>query len=338
MKKVKENEFMKKGISILAAMGICVTAMAGSVLTANAEEVYKIGICQLTEHVALDAAYEGFVDGLAEAGYVDGENIELDHQNAQGDQSNCPTIASKLVNDQSDLILAIATPAAQACANATEEIPILVTAVTDPAVSGLVEDNEAPGSNISGTSDLTPVREQLDLMMKLLPDTEKIAILYCSSESNSEIQAELAMEAAEELGIETMEATVSSSNEIQQVVQNLIGKVDAIYAPTDNMIAAGMQTVSLIANPAGLPVICGEEGMVKNGGLATNGINYYNLGKQTAAMAVKILEGEAEPATMPIEYLKDVETVINAATVEELGIEIPEDLQQYVVDYEAEAE
>lgn len=329
---------MKKGISILAAMGICVTAMAGSVLTANAEEVYKIGICQLTEHVALDAAYEGFVDGLAEAGYVDGENIELDHQNAQGDQSNCPTIASKLVNDQSDLILAIATPAAQACANATEEIPILVTAVTDPAVSGLVEDNEAPGSNISGTSDLTPVREQLDLMMKLLPDTEKIAILYCSSESNSEIQAELAMEAAEELGIETMEATVSSSNEIQQVVQNLIGKVDAIYAPTDNMIAAGMQTVSLIANPAGLPVICGEEGMVKNGGLATNGINYYNLGKQTAAMAVKILEGEAEPATMPIEYLKDVETVINAATVEELGIEIPEDLQQYVVDYEAEAE
>lgn len=329
---------MKKGISILAAMGICVTAMAGSVLTANAEEVYKIGICQLTEHVALDAAYEGFVDGLAEAGYVDGENIELDHQNAQGDQSNCPTIASKLVNDQSDLILAIATPAAQACANATEEIPILVTAVTDPAVSGLVEDNEAPGSNISGTSDLTPVKEQLDLMMKLLPDTEKIAILYCSSESNSEIQAELAMEAAEELGIETMEATVSSSNEIQQVVQNLIGKVDAIYAPTDNMIAAGMQTVSLIANPAGLPVICGEEGMVKNGGLATNGINYYNLGKQTAAMAVKILEGEAEPATMPIEYLKDVETVINAATVEELGIEIPEDLQQYVVDYEAEAE
>lgn len=328
---------MKKTIAILAAMGMCGTAMAGSVLTANAEEkVYKIGICQLSEHVALDAAYEGFVDGLEEAGYVDGENIEIDYQNAQGDQSNCPTIASKLVNDQSDLILAIATSAAQACANATEEIPILVTAVTDPAASGLVEDNTAPGSNISGTSDLTPVKEQLDLMMQLLPDTEKIAILYCSSESNSEIQAELAMEAAEELGIETIEATVSNSNEIQQVVQNLIGKADAIYAPTDNIIAAGMQTVSLVANPAGLPIICGEEGMVKNGGLATNGINYYNLGKQTAAMAVKILEGEAEPATMPIEYLEDVETVINAATAEELGIEIPEDLQQYVVDYEAE--
>ena len=328
---------MKKTIAILAAMGMCGTAMAGSVLTANAEEkVYKIGICQLSEHVALDAAYEGFVDGLEEAGYVDGENIEIDYQNAQGDQSNCPTIASKLVNDQSDLILAIATPAAQACANATEEIPILVTAVTDPAASGLVEDNTAPGSNISGTSDLTPVKEQLDLMMQLLPDTEKIAILYCSSESNSEIQAELAMEAAEELGIETIEATVSNSNEIQQVVQNLIGKADAIYAPTDNIIAAGMQTVSLVANPAGLPIICGEEGMVKNGGLATNGINYYNLGKQTAAMAVKILEGEADPATMPIEYLEDVETVINAATAEELGIEIPEDLQQYVVDYEAE--
>ena len=328
---------MKKSISILAAMGLSLTAMLGSVANAE-EEVYKIGICQLTEHIALDQAYEGFVDGLAEAGYVDGENIEIDYQNAQGDQSNCPTIASKLVNDQSDLILAIATPAAQACANATEEIPILITAVTDPAESGLVEDNAAPGSNITGTSDLTPVKEQLDLMMQLLPDTEKIAILYCSSESNSEIQAQIAIEAAQELGIETMEATVSNSNEIQQVVQNLIGKVDVIYAPTDNMIAAGMQTVSMIANPAGLPIICGEEGMVENGGLATNGINYYNLGKQTAAMAVKILTGEAEPATMPIEYLEEVDTVINAATVEELGIEIPEELQQYIVDYEAQAE
>ncbi len=330
---------MKKTISILAAMGLCASAMAGSVMTANAEEeqVYRIGICQLAEHVALDQAYEGFVDGLAEAGYVDGENLVIDYQNAQGDQSNCPTIATKLVNDQCDLILAIATPAAQACANATEEIPILVTAVTDPAESGLVADNEAPGANISGTSDLTPVKEQFDLMMQLLPDTQSVAILYCSSEMNSQIQAELAIEAAEELGIETMEATVSSSNEIQQVVQNLIGKVDVIYAPTDNMIAAGMQTVSLVANPAGLPIICGEEGMVENGALATSGINYYNLGKQTAAMAVQILTGEAETATMPIQYLEDVDTVINAATVEELGIEVPEELQQYVVDFEAEA-
>ncbi|MCI7813887.1 MAG: ABC transporter substrate-binding protein [Lachnospiraceae bacterium] len=328
---------MKKTISILAAMGLSASLMLGSVMTVSAEEVYKIGVCQLVEHAALDAAYEGFVDGLAEAGYVDGENIEIDYQNAQGDQSNCATIASKLVNDQSDLILAIATPAAQACANATEEIPILVTAVTDPAESGLVEDNAAPGSNVSGTSDLTPVKEQLDLLVELLPETKKIAILYCSSESNSSIQAAMAIEAAEALGIETIEATVSNSNEIQQVVQSLIGKVDAIYAPTDNMIAAGMQTVALVANPAGLPVICGEEGMVQSGGLATNGINYYNLGKQTAAMAVKVLTGEADTATMPIEYLEDVDTVINAATVEELGIEIPEELQQYVVDFEAEA-
>lgn len=299
------------------------------------DKVLKIGVCQLVQHEALDASYEGFVEGLKEAGYVNGENIEIDYQNAQGDQSNCSTIASKLVNDKSDLLLAIATPAAQACANATEEIPILVTAVTDPAASGLVESNEAPGANITGTSDLTPVKEQIDLLKQLLPDAKKIAILYCSSETNSKIQADMAKEAAEALGFETQDATVSNSNEIQQVVQNLVGKVDAIYAPTDNMIAAGMQTVSMIANPAGIPVICGEAGMVNNGGLATKGINYFNLGKQTGAQAAKILSGEATPATMPVEYLEDVDTLINKAAAEELGLEIPADLQQYVSDVTA---
>lgn len=302
------------------------------------DKTFKIGVCQLVQHEALDASYEGFVEGLKEAGYVNGENIEIDYQNAQGDQSNCSTIASKLVNDQSDLILAIATPAAQACANATEQIPILLTAVTDPAASGLVESNDAPGANVTGTSDLTPVKEQMDLMKELLPDVKKIAVLYCSSETNSKIQAELAKEAAEALGYETVDATVSNSNEIQQVVQNLVGKVDAIYTPTDNMVAAGMQTVSMIATPAGIPIICGEGGMVNNGGLATKGINYFNLGKQTGAQAAKILSGEGDPAAMPIEYLKDVDTMINKTVAEELGITIPESLQQYVSEPAATAQ
>lgn len=293
----------------------------------NSDKVYKIGICQLVQHDALDAAYEGFVDGLKEAGYEDGKNISIDYKNANGEQANCNTIATKFVNDKDDLILSIATPAAQACANATTTIPILVTAVTDPAQAALVDSNEAPGGNVTGTSDLTPVADQIKLLKDLIPDAKKIAILYCSSEDNSSIQAELAKQEAANLGLETIEATVSNSNEIQQVVQNLVGKVDAIYAPTDNTIAAGMETVSLVATPNKIPIICGEDGMVKSGGLATKGINYYNLGKQTAMQAVKILEG-ADPATMPIEYLEDVEFTYNEEIANELGIEIPEDMKK----------
>lgn len=295
----------------------------------NKNKVIKIGVNQLVKHAALDASYQGFVDALSEAGYNDGENIKIDYQNAQGDQSNTNTIASKLVNDDNDLILAISTPSAQAVANATKDIPILVTAVTDPAGSGLVASNDAPGGNVSGTSDLTPVKKQIELLTQLIPDAKNIAILYCSSETNSKIQAEMAMEAASEYGITAEEATVSNSNEIEQVVQSLVGKIDAIYAPTDNIIASGMPTVSLIANKNGIPVICGEEGMVEAGGLATYGIDYYELGRVTGKQAVKIIKGEATTDTMPIEYLPDeeCELTINEEVATELGIKIPEALK-----------
>jgi putative ABC transport system substrate-binding protein len=296
--------------------------------TTATDKVYKIGVCQLVQHDALDAAYNGFVDGLKEAGFEEGKNLEIDYQNAQGEQANCTTIASKLVNDQDDLILAIATPAAQACANATTDIPIVVTAVTDPAESGLVASNEAPEGNVTGTSDLNPITDQIDLLMKLVPDAKKIAVLYNSSESNSKIQADMAKEAGEAIGLEVIDATVSSSNDIQQVVQSMIGKVDAIYAPTDNMIAAGMATVAMVANENNLPVICGESGMVEAGGLATYGIDYYELGKLSGAQAAKILNGETTPADMPIEYLdaSKLQTSVNEDVAKQLGIEIPADL------------
>lgn len=289
-------------------------------------EVFKIGVCQLVEHAALDASYQGFVDALKEAGFEDGVNIEIDFQNAQGDQANCNTIATKFVNDGVDLILAIATPAAQACANATKDIPILVTAVTDPAGASLVESNEAPGGNVSGTSDLTPVAKQIELLSQLIPDAKNIAVLYCSSETNSKIQSDMAVEEAKKFGIEVTVATVADSNEIQQVVQSLVGKVDAIYAPTDNVIAAGMQTVALVTEPNNIPVIVGEGNMVTNGGLATYGIDYYELGKQTAAQAVKILAEGANPAEMPIEYLNEAELAINTELADKLGITVPEEL------------
>ncbi|MBO5137742.1 MAG: ABC transporter substrate-binding protein [Spirochaetaceae bacterium] len=292
----------------------------------SGEKVYKVGIIQLVEHDALDASYKGFVDGLAEAGFVDGQNIKIDYQNAQGEQANCVTIAQKLVNDKSDLILAIATPAAQAVAALTRNIPILVTAVTDPASAMLVKSNEAPGGNVSGTSDLTPVEEQIKLIKQIIPDVKTIGFLYCSSEQNSKFQIDIAKKVCDELGIGYKDYTVSNSNEIQQVVQSMVGKVDAIYTPTDNMIAAGMATVSMVATPAKLPVFTGEQGMASVGGLATYGINYYELGKQTARQAVEILRDGKKPANMPIEYLSTCDLYINMDTVAALGIEIPEEV------------
>lgn len=281
---------------------------------------YKIGVIQLVEHAALDASNQGFVDALDASGI----SYEIDQENAQNDQSACQTIAEKLVNDGNDLILAIATPAAQAVAGATSDIPILVTAVTDPADAGLVESNEVPGGNVSGTSDLTPVTEQIELLTKLLPDAKKVGILYCSAESNSVFQSDMAEAACAEAGLESEVFTVSSSNEIQQVVESMVGKVDAIYAPTDNTIAAGMATVAMVANDNGLPVICGEEGMVEAGGLATYGIDYYQLGYMAGEQAVDILVNGADVSTMPIGYLSAEQCALttNQETADTLGIDL----------------
>lgn len=281
---------------------------------------FKIGVLQLVQHTALDAANKGFIKALDDAGL----NYTADQQNAAGDQSTCQTIASKLVNDGNDLILSIATPAAQAVAGATSDIPVLVTAVTDPAASDLVESNDAPGGNVSGTSDLTPVKEQIALLKQILPEAKTVGILYASAESNSEIQAKMAREAIEAAGMTAVDYTVSSSNEIQTVVTSMVGKVDAIYAPTDNTIAAGMTTVAMIANENGLPTICGEEGMVKAGGLATYGIDYYELGYLTGQQAVKILKDGEDISKMAIEYLpaEKCKLSVNEDTAKALGIDV----------------
>ena len=322
---------MKRLTKILSLMMVTTLSLVSvgcqSTTSTGDTQNYKIGVIQLVEHAALDAAYQGFVDGLKEAGFEEGKNITIDYQNAQGDQSNCQTIANKLINDQSHLILAIATPAAQAVANTTKDIPILVTAVTDPAAAKLVATNEVPGGNVSGTSDLTPVKEQIGLITQLVPDVKKVGLLYCSSEANSKFQIEIAKKELEALGLEWVEATVSNSNEIQQVTQSLIGKVEAIYIPTDNMLAAGIATVSQVTTPSKLPVIVGEEGMVQKGGTATYGINYYNLGKLTATQAVSILKDGKKPAEMPIEYASEGTLVVNEDILKEMGIELPQSLK-----------
>ena len=296
------------------------TAESAESKTVSDGETYKIGVLQLTEHAALDAANEGFVAALDDSGI----SYEIDQQNAQNDQSACQTIAEKLVNDGDDLILAIATPAAQAVAGVTTEIPIVGTAITDFADSGLVESNDAPGENVTGSSDLTPIKAQISLLQKVLPEAKTVGVLYCSAESNSEIQLQMTKEACAAAGRDVEEFSVASSNEIQSVVESAVGKVDCLYTFTDNTIAAGMNTVSMVANENNLPVICGEQGMVEAGGLCTYSIDYYELGYIAGEMAVKILKGEAEPATMPIEYYPEekCEFVGNEETAKLLGIDI----------------
>lgn len=206
----------------------------------------------------------------------------------------------------------------------TKDIPIVLSAVTDPAASGLVASNEAPGGNVTGTSDLTPISEQIKLLKDLFPDASKVGILYCSAESNSSIQAELAREACTELGLEATDFTVSSTNEIQTVVESMVGKVDVIFAPTDNTIANGMATVSMIATDNGLPVICGESGMVEAGGLATYGIDYYKLGYMAGEMAVDILVNGKNPAEMPIQYQPsdEYELTVNEEIAAKLNVDL----------------
>ena len=296
------------------------TAAAAPAPEAADGETYKIGVLQLVQHAALDASNEGFIAALEDAGV----SFEVDQQNASGEQANCLTIAEKLISDQSDLILAIATPAAQAVAGVTEDIPILVTAVTDPAASGLVNDNANPGVNVSGTSDLTPVKEQIDLLHQILPEAKTVGLLYCSAESNSEIQIKMAKEACDAAGLAYEEFTVPGSNEIQTVVESMVGKVDVIYCPTDNVIAAGMATVTMVATDNDIPCIVGEAGMVEAGGLATYGIDYYQLGYMAGEQAVEILTNGADIATMPIGYLpaERCELTVNKTTAETLGIDI----------------
>jgi len=320
----------KTAIIILAIM--LVLSFTLVIAGCKAEEKTTIGIIQYVEHVALDSAREGFIDALADNGYVDGENITIDTQNAQADQSNLSTISDRFVADKVDLILAIATPAAQSIAGKTKDIPILGTAITDYEAAKLVDSNEVPGGNVSGTTDMNPIKEQIELLVKLVPDAQTIGVIYTSSEDNSIVQAQIAREVIEEMGLTYTEVTITNSNDVQQAVQQIVENCDALYLPTDNVLASSMPVVAGVTIESKTPVICGESGMVAAGGLATLGINYYDLGYQTGLMAVKILKGEAEPATMAIESATDFDYAINGDIAEQIGLTIPADLTQYIIE------
>ena len=325
------KKFLKAAVALTAALALTACGSSANTQQQSNEEnkeqtestgdkTYKIGVLQLTQHAALDKANEGFIAALDESGI----KYEVDQQNASGDQPTCQTIAEKLVNDGNDLIYAIATPAAQAVAGMTKDIPVVISAVTDPAESGLVASNDAPGANVTGTSDLTPIADQIKLLKDVFHDASKVGILYCSAESNSAIQAEMARQACTDNGLEAIDFTVSSTNEIQTVVESMVGKVDVIFAPTDNTIANGMATVSMVATDNNLAVICGEGGMVEAGGLATYGIDYYKLGHMAGEMAVDILVNGKNPAEMPIQYQPEdeYELSVNEETAAKLNIDM----------------
>lgn len=325
---------MKKLTKILALLLvsiIMVSVVAGCSSGSKETGKLTVGIVQYMDHSALDAAREGFISALKENGYVDGDNITIDLQNAQGDQSNLSTISDRFVSNKVDLVLAIATPAAQSIAGKTTEIPILATAVTDFVSAKLVDTAEAPGGNVSGTTDMNPIKEQIDLLTKLAPEAKTVGVLYTSSEDNSILQAKLAKETIEKKGLKYVEVTVSNSNDVQQATQSIVGQCDAIYIPTDNTFASAMPVVYGVTAKSKTPVICGESGMVDNGGLATLGINYKKLGYQTGLMAVKILKGEAKTATMPIESASEFDFAINGQVAKEIGLTIPADLEKYVI-------
>ena len=315
--------------SLLAATGAAVAAgIAGCGTSgensngsaASSGKSYKIGVLQYTQHNALDAANKGFIKALDEAKI----NYKADQQNASNDQSACATAASKFVGDGVDLIYAIATPAAQACAAATTDIPIVGCAITDYAESGLVKSNDEPGVNVTGASDMNPVEEQIDMLHKVLPDAKKVGMLFCTAEANSEIQIKMAEEACDALGLEHERYTVSSSNEIRSVVESMVGKVDAGYSPTDNTIAAAAQQVGQIAKDGNLPFVCGEENMCMGMGICTISIDYEELGHMAGEMALKILTDGADPATMAIETeSKDqLKVVKNEDMAKALGIDL----------------
>ncbi|ASN39775.1 MAG: ABC transporter substrate-binding protein [Paeniglutamicibacter terrestris] len=332
---------MKLFKSVQLAAGVAATALLLSACGGSGAESpassgaandgpVKIGINQYVTHPSLDAVAKGFKKGMADAGYT-GDKISYDEQNPQGEAATNTSIVGKFASDKDiDLVLAIATPAAQAAAQTITEIPVLFSAVTDPVDAKLVASAEAPGANVTGTSDKNPVKEQLELLTKIKPDAKTVGIVYSSGEANSAIQVKWAKEAAAELGLTIEDKAISASSEVQQAASSL--NVDAFYVPTDNAVVSALEGLIQVSQDKKIPVISADGSSVKRGATATYGLNYEKLGEQTAAMAVKILKGEATPATMPVETITEAELYLNTAAAEKIGMTFPADLLSEAVE------
>lgn len=315
----------------IALLLLVVVMVSATLLGGCGEETteYKIGITQIVDHPALNNARKGFIDALADEGFVEGENVTFIFRDANGDSNNTRPIAESFVADGVDMILAISTPSAEAAAEVTTEIPILITAVTDPVQSKLVNSLEEPGTNVTGTHDNFPqevLKEQLRLMQELTPGLKTIGVFFNSGEENSVVQVETVEKVAAEMGLQIEKAAVTTTGEVAQAAESLVGKVEAFYVPTDNTVVSAISSVVQVAEEHKIPLFAAEENTVDNGAVATYGIVYYELGYQTGKMAAKILRGEAEPATMPVEGQSEFFYVVNKTAARNMGVELPQSL------------
>lgn len=312
---------MKKFTAVLCLLALCLSlAACGSAAPAN--DKYVVGICQLVQHDALDAATKGFQDALTEAL---GDKVSFEVQNASGDSAVCAVICNQFVSDEVDLIMANATPALQAAVSAApKDIPILGTSVTDYGTAlGIANWSGASGSNISGTSDLAPLDGQAEILKEMFPDARNVGIVFCSGEANSRFQADTITPMLEALGFSVSEFTFADSNDVANVVANACGECDVLYIPTDNVAASCTEAINNVALNAGVPIVCGEENLCKGCGVATLSISYYDLGRATGEMAVEILTKGADISTMEVRFAPSFDKKFNASLCEALGITPP---------------
>lgn len=316
-------------ISVLMTLGLVVSLTAcgpSKVATSdNTSAKKKIGIVQIVEHPSLNTIRESIIKELADKGYKDGETISLDYQNAQGDQSTLKTIVNKFVSDKYDMIIAIATPSAQAAVSQTKDIPILFAACADPLGSGLVTNLEKPGGNVTGTSNAVSAEKIMELAQRITPNFKRIGALYNSSETNSISVIKKLKDYANKNNLTVVEGTVTNSSDVQQAVNSLVGKVDILFSPIDNTVASAMPLVTQTANKAKLPVYVGADSMVKDGGLATYGIDYSVLGKETGDMAVEIIKGK-KPGDIPVMTMSNMKIYANKDTAKAIGVRLPDDV------------
>ena len=319
---------MKKNIKNLLKifMVIFLVGLVGSLVVFAAP--LKIGITQIVEHPALDAAREGFIQALEEAGYTAGKEVIYDMQNAQGDFTNAISIAQKFKDDKVDLIVAIATPTAQAALQVNKEIPIIINVVTDPVAANLAKSWESSGNNLTGMSDAAPNKQQVELIPQFLPAAKNVGTIYNAGEANSVVQGEVAKEVCEELGLKLIEVTVSNSSEVLMAAQSLAGRVEAIYIVTDNTVVSALESVINVCNRQKIALIVADPSTVDKGALASYGIDYFSLGKKSGEIALRVIKG-AKPSDIPIQSItdpNDLQFVVNLDVAKTIGISVSEEI------------
>ncbi|MCB9948613.1 MAG: ABC transporter substrate-binding protein [Rhodospirillaceae bacterium] len=295
----------------------------GATATAARADTVTVAVTAIVEHPALDAVRDGLVARLGELGYVEGDTLEVVYESAQGSPAIAAQIARQFVGDAPDVIVPISTPSAQAVAAATSDIPVVFTAVTDPVAAGLVTDLEAPGGNVTGLSDMIPMADHLALIREILPDVARIGFLYNPGEANSVVLLDRMLELAGEAGVEVVAAGAPRSSDVLSATQSLVGDVDAVYIPTDNTVVSALEAVLSVGQDNDLPIFSGDTDSVGRGAIATIGFDYGDVGRQTADIVARVLQGE-DPGTIPVGFAAGTDLAINPAAAAAMGVTLPD--------------